>query len=108
MKIDIRVVITLFLFFSGSVSHAYSIRNTYPAKLVCIQTVKPHSRYEIPANPSPNYDKVPSLAIKEAGEYQCKTVDNAYSSVCTVSDLQETATFDINDGSASCSTPVKI
>ncbi|CDZ75773.1 hypothetical protein BN59_00031 [Legionella massiliensis] len=108
MKIAIRLFITLFIFSSGTLSYAYNIRNTYPAKLICIQTIKPHSRYEIPANLSPNYDKVPFLAIKKAGEYQCNTADKAYSSVCTVSDIQEAATFDTNDGSASCTTPVKI
>lgn len=93
---------------SGVTAYAYSIRNTYSSNLLCIQIKRPHTTYNIPANNSNDFDNAPSLTIKTKGKYACKTGDGLYTSVCLVSDIQETATFNTDDGSASCSTPVKI
>lgn len=87
--------------------HAYSIRSTYESALICTQFEKPHTVYTIPANKPNNYDNVPFVDVKESGKYECETEDKLYTSTCSVSDFQEKATFDTNDGSASCSTPVK-
>ena len=73
-----------------------------------MQVDKPNKIYQIPANKNNNYDNVPAQTVKEAGKYDCKTKDKLYISTCSVSEIQEIATFDTNDGSASCSTPVKI
>lgn len=109
MKKQLQVMTIVPIILYGITSYAYSIRNTYPAELVCVQVKKPYITYTIAANvSSDNFDNVPVSTIKASGSYKCKTGDGVYTSVCSVSDIQEVATFNTNDGSASCSTPVKI
>ncbi|HHT0594640.1 TPA: hypothetical protein ACTXXA_003664 [Legionella anisa] len=109
MKKQLQLMTIAPIILYGGTSYAYSIRNTYPAELVCIQIKKPHTTYTIPANgASDNFDNAPFLTIKASGSYKCKTGDGLYTSTCSVSDIQEAATFNTNDGSASCSTPAKV
>ncbi|KTD40167.1 hypothetical protein [Legionella parisiensis] len=109
MRKELQVMTIVSIILYGVTSFAYSIRNTYPEELVCVQVKKPHTTYNIPANvSSDNFDNAPFLAIKVSGNYKCKTGDGVYTSICSVSDIQEAATFNTHDGSASCSTPVKI
>jgi hypothetical protein len=85
----------------GMSAYAFNIRNTYTSSLICTLAARPHTTYKIPSHNS-------SVKLKTAGKYNCRTSDKLYISTCSVSSIQPTATFNTDDGSASCSTPIRI
>ena len=97
----IKFALVCVIIFSGMNVYAFKIRNTYTANLICIQAASPHKKFTIRSHRS-------SVELKAEGKYNCKTSDHMYMSVCSVSEFQPVATFNTNDGSASCTTPVKI
>lgn len=97
----IKLILIAFALMYGMSSYAFNIRNTYTSTLICSQSTRPHTTYKIPSHRS-------SVNLKVAGKYNCRTSDKLYISTCSVSSIQPIATFNTNDGSASCTTPVRI
>lgn len=108
MKKYVSFILLFISFLHPDTLLAFTLRNTYPTKLKCIQVKKPHSIYIVSGKVKNDFSTVPSVTLKEAGKYNCKTTDKAYVSTCEVSEFQPQATFNTNDGSVSCSTPEKI